>query len=197
MLRRLLFDELGKAIGGVDEFNLDATRWGNVFHSGFDEHFQTARHIKRYANGLRVTLPLVAGEVDLIDFLALELLRVFHPEVYAEMRALKEFLAPQPILYGGREQDREGLRSAFDSLTAKASGQHRDAVRSLLREIFPALERIERSVTWAGEIVAPKPMVASGLFPAFPMSSFVGAIGTAMTLFGRRSSRALRATMSL
>ncbi|MCK5805803.1 MAG: NTPase KAP, partial [Lentisphaeria bacterium] len=81
-IHRILFAEMDVVLESLKTRPLDQHRWGNVFHSGFKEHFRTIRHIKRYANGLRLTLAPLAEEVDLVDFLAIELIRVFHPEVY-------------------------------------------------------------------------------------------------------------------
>lgn len=47
--------------------------------------FPTLRCAKRYLNGLYSTLPLIKNEVNLQDFLILELIRIFYPEVYEDI----------------------------------------------------------------------------------------------------------------
>jgi len=47
--------------------------------------FKTLRHAKRYLNGLRSTLPSVKNEVNLCDFLILEVIRIFFPRVYYDI----------------------------------------------------------------------------------------------------------------
>jgi len=47
--------------------------------------FPTFRYAKRYLNGLYSTLPVIKNEINLQDFLVLELIRIFYPEVYEDI----------------------------------------------------------------------------------------------------------------
>lgn len=119
-IHRILFAEMDVVLESLKTRPLDQHRWGNVFHSGFKEHFRTIRHIKRYANGLRLTLAPLAEEVDLVDFLAIELIRVFHPEVYLGIVQGKDMLAPNRL--GFRDGvPAERLSEWTEALCAKAS----------------------------------------------------------------------------
>jgi predicted KAP-like P-loop ATPase len=146
---RILFGEMDAVLETLKTRPLDQHRWGNVFHSGFKEHFRTIRHIKRYANGLRLTLAPVGEEVDLVDFLAVELLRVFHPEVYLGVVRGKEMLAP--VHQGSSDGvPVERLREWTEALCAKSSPGFQDQVRQLLRELFPELARAYANTTYDG-----------------------------------------------
>ena len=137
-IRDILFTEMNMVLESLETRSLDEHRWGELFHSGFKEHFRTIRHVKRFANGLRLTLPPVAQEVDLVDFLAIELFRVFHPEIYGEVVRGKDMLA----FNGIGEQDQlpaERIKQWTESLCSKASPGFKDPVRSLLRQLFPPL----------------------------------------------------------
>ncbi len=136
---RILFRELDSVIGSMKTRPLDGHRWANLFHSGFKDHFRTIRHIKRYTNGLRLTLAPVAEEVDLVDFLAVELIRVFHPEVYQGISAGKEQLAP---MRSGAVENTDRLRDWIEGVCATASPGFLEHVRDVLRQIFPELGRI-------------------------------------------------------
>lgn len=144
---QILFAEMDTVLGAMKTRPLDQHRWGNVFHSGFKEHFRTIRHVKRYANGLRLTLAPVSEEVDLVDFLAIELLRVFHPEVYLGVIAGKDILAPARLGYRDAVPvDR--LRQWVEALSAKASPGSQEHVLSLLKELFPELARVYRNTVY-------------------------------------------------
>ena len=133
---RVLFGELESLIQALDARPLDNHRWGNLFLSGFKEHFRTIRHVKRYANGLRFTLPLVAQEVDVVDFLGVELIRTFHPEVYGEMVLSKEMLA---FSAGGERKAPEEVRKWTECLCGKTSDGQHQSVKKLLIELFPTV----------------------------------------------------------
>lgn len=138
-LDRILFSELDAVLTSQETRPLDSHRWVNTFHSGFREHFWTIRRIKRYANGLRLTLPLVALEVDIVDFLAVELIRTFHPEVYQAIARSKSLLT-------GRSRtgvDTEALRSWLGNVRSQASENGGDLVAKLAKQLFPKLAAVD------------------------------------------------------
>ncbi|MFO0726474.1 MAG: P-loop NTPase fold protein [Myxococcota bacterium] len=144
---RILFGEMDAVLDALRTRPHDQHRWGNVFNSGFKEHFRTIRHIKRYANGLRLTLAPVSQEVDLVDFLVVELLRVFHPEVYFGVAGGKEMLAPTGT--GHREGvPVERLREWVEQLCKKASPGFESSVKELLRQLFPELARVYSNMAY-------------------------------------------------
>jgi hypothetical protein len=52
-----------------------------IYQTQIRKLFKTLRHVKRYLNGLRSTLPPIKNEVNLHDFLILEVIRVSCPRV--------------------------------------------------------------------------------------------------------------------
>lgn len=147
-LHKILFEEMDAVLESMKTRTLDNHRWGNCFQSGFKEHFRTIRQIKRYANGLQLTLAPVSEEVDLVDFMTIELLRVFHPEVYMGVVAGKNMLAP--IRMGNRNKvPVDQLRQWVEALSAKASPGFQEHVLSLLKELFPELARVYRNTHYS------------------------------------------------
>ena len=133
---RILLAELSALIQTLETRPVDMHRWGNLFLSGFRDHFRTIRHVKRYVNGLRFTLPLVAQEVDAVDFLGVELIRTFHPEVYVEMVESTEMLAFSTV---GEHTAPEEIRKRTKCLCGKASDGLHQSVKKLLIELFPTV----------------------------------------------------------
>ena len=86
-----------KTVFGDDRYErlFDAGRYDQVFSESFAQHFNTVRSIKRYVNALRLTLPPVAGQVDLVDFYVIELIRLHYPGVYLQITQNKEMLLNQ------------------------------------------------------------------------------------------------------
>jgi len=77
-----LIEELNTILIGTPEELFDKTYWGNVFWDGIDFFINNVRDIKRLTNAIRITYPSVKGEVNPIDFIAIETIRIFCPEVY-------------------------------------------------------------------------------------------------------------------
>jgi predicted KAP-like P-loop ATPase len=57
----------------------------NKYQTKYRYLFKTLRDAKRYINGLNARLPIAYKEVNLHDFLVLEIIRLFYPEVYKDI----------------------------------------------------------------------------------------------------------------
>ena len=95
-LARFCFKEIKDVLSSLSTRPVDEGRLHSVFDSlGFKEHFRTIRQIKRYINGLKLTLAPVAAEVDLVDFVAIDFLRTFHLKIYSEIAQRQGMLVPE------------------------------------------------------------------------------------------------------
>ena len=116
----------------------DMVRFMNVFHEGIAPAMRTPRDVMRLANSLAVTWPVVGSEVNTADFLALEVLRLLHPDIYRAIRQNKELMC-QGARGDGRNRDAVSRR--YDELLF--GGEPRpanDRLRRVLMRLFPSLE---------------------------------------------------------
>ncbi len=119
----------------------DARRYDQVFAKGFAWHFNTVRSIKRYVNALRLTLPPVAGQVDLVDFYVIELIRLHYPGVYLQVTQNKYMLLDQSADKGTAMRRGEWLAKVRELLRELDTPAHlRDSVADLLCILFPDLD---------------------------------------------------------
>ena len=147
-----LFDifcaELDAVLTSIETRELEENRYTTALKSSFDTYFQTVRNIKRYTNNLRLTLPLVAQEVNLVDFLVVEIIRLFHPEVYARIAKEKGTLTPDAWHVGLRrgsftdDKYEEELRARVDYLCQKLPDEHKESVVLLLQLLFPEVDGV-------------------------------------------------------
>lgn len=77
-----LFDELAISKEKREKFYKD---FHLIYLMQISKFFKTLRRVKRYVNGLRSTLPLVKNEVNLYDFLILEIICNFFPKIYDDI----------------------------------------------------------------------------------------------------------------
>lgn len=77
-----LFDELAISKERREKFKKD---FPLIYLMQIRKYFKTLRRVKRYLNGLRLTLPLVKNEVNLHDFLILEIIRNFFSKIYNDI----------------------------------------------------------------------------------------------------------------
>lgn len=132
-----LVDELATKENGFEQ-----TRWGNVAIGGIRPFIRNLRDVRRLIASIDIHLPLHRGtrvfEVNVIDFIALETLRVFEPSMHAALSPHRELLLQSQRFSGdGREQEH---RAAIDALVDLASEERRKTCRDLLKQLFPTIE---------------------------------------------------------
>jgi len=100
------------------------------------------RDVKRLVNALKVTYLLVKGEVNPMDFIAIETLRIFSPTAYDIVRL-------NPVMFTGTsdtytenrlEIDIKEVKEFHEKWLEKLPVTERDIVKNLLISIFPKLE---------------------------------------------------------
>lgn len=135
LLFRIFFEQLHGVVAQVPQTTWDERRWVNLFHAGLKGFFSNVRDIKRFINALRLNYGLVAGEVNPIDFIGVEALRVFVPEAYVAMAQNKEFFVGTRRLLGRQQPVSQGL----DNLLSGVDESQREAVRAIWGQLFPQM----------------------------------------------------------
>lgn len=149
-LRAALFRRLDQVLGDTSDGLFDQSYWTNVFHDGIDPLIQVPRDVVRFANTLSVTYPAVRGEVNPVDFIALEAIRVFLPDLYDVVRT-------NPERFSGHSRDDryEGDRNAAQAFHQQWANEIPEALRestqALLERIFPRIGRMGYGADWLAE----------------------------------------------
>lgn len=168
-LRQALFSRLDAVMSPTPEGIFDSTHWTNIFHSGLDPLFTVPRDVVRLTNALSVTYPAVAGEVNPVDFIAIESLRVFLPGVYDAIRTSPEEFTGHESHHdkGDRKRDaafhERWLNAVPDPLRA--------STREMVEHLFPHLEAVWSNTYYSGDLVGEwrrhLRVCAPDIFPAY------------------------------
>ena len=135
-LRKLLFARLSEITAGTDEANFDAVYWANAYYSGIDHFIVTPRDVVRLINVLRATYPSVKDEVNPVDFISIEAIRVFMPKLYDEIRSNQDLLAGTSA-ESGRDNKIEQKKKVFVTWLELLEEGDRDSANKLLSLLFP------------------------------------------------------------
>jgi hypothetical protein len=118
------------------------TRWGNAFVGCIQPFLRNMRDARRLISSIAFHMPLHASgkvfEVNIIDFLQLETLRVFEADLHAAL-----FRERTLVLQEGRfrgDGRRDGDKAAAERLLEVASAERRELARDALKAMFPPLE---------------------------------------------------------
>jgi predicted KAP-like P-loop ATPase len=143
-LREQLLVEIAEICGAADADI--STRFMNVFYDVVVPEIRMPRDLIRLANCLAVTWPAVGHEVDRADFVGLEVLRVFRPNLYRAIRANKVRLTTTTAptsRWTQVEQDQ------FDkNLLSSVPEAERERLRRALTRLFPPLESVWDNVIY-------------------------------------------------
>lgn len=133
-LRRLLFEKLDSVLGETAKQLFNPTRWSNVYFQGIDYFITNLRDIVHLTDMLTVTYPAVECEVNPVDFIALEALRVFCPIVYEIIPKNKNAFVEESNF------SLDELKNFHNFWLAQLPDEDKQPVKKLLMYLFPKLE---------------------------------------------------------
>lgn len=147
-LRSQLLTTADDVMGAPPEAKMQ--RFWNVFYDVVAPSIRTPRDVVRLSNTIKVSWPAVTENVDRADFLAIESLRLFVPEVHQAIRNHGNMLVgPQT----DRNHNQQELKAEYERIFLEAvpSRGRREQVKIALRRLFPRLDSIWGNVWYSEE----------------------------------------------
>lgn len=143
-LHSLLFSKLDQIIeqdkSATEMF--DSNRWGNIFHGALYAYFDNLRNVYRFTSTLSFHFSLLKGksafEVNPVDLIVIECIRVFEPEVYKEIARSKDIFTKNGSSEYGRSK--ESTTSLIKGILDKANEDKKELIKELIKQLFPTIE---------------------------------------------------------
>ncbi|PKG39144.1 KAP family P-loop NTPase fold protein [Psychromonas sp. Urea-02u-13] len=152
-IHELLFQQLNEILD-TDKFaitSFNPTYWGNVFHSSLADYFNNLRNVYRFTSTFSFHFSLYQGEnafeVNPVDLIAIECLRLFEPDLYKKISQSKDFFTNYGTINDRDARAKE--EEKYNQILNLASG-NKDRLKGLLHHIFPGLERISGTTYASG-----------------------------------------------
>lgn len=120
-----------RTICGVSDDDAQDIHFKEVFNA-ISPYLNTPRDLVRLSNAMTVSWPPVAGEVDIADYMGLEIIRLFEPKLYNIVRMSKGSLCENKF---GLD-DYESLRREIQPFLVPVSDEHKKHAESILMIIF-------------------------------------------------------------
>ncbi len=134
ILRNGLGKRLDEILKGTPAYLFKWDYWQSVLYNGFDKFFTVPRNIVRFCNTFSVTYPAVRGEVNAVDFIVIEAIRFFLPELYMYIRENQnEFIGT----YYGKNLSDKNLITILDTFVPE---DMRQSMEKILKLLFPYIE---------------------------------------------------------
>ena len=157
-LRKILSSDLEDTIKNVydiEEVTLegnDEKRWNDLLYKGFQKPFQTIRDIKRYISSLRLNWSIVEREdVNQIDFIAIEAIRVFAPKVYSGIAANQSLFTGLHHHLSSGDDAKKNLNLKLNELIDELPVELREPIRGTCEVLFPQLDNGNYGSDWQKE----------------------------------------------
>lgn len=135
---QVLFEGVERVLGTSGSERVKQTYWGNIYFGSLRQYFRDLRDVKRFLATLEFHANLLRTngtfEVNPVDLIAVEALRLFAPDLYRKVRDSKA------LLTGSRSPDASDKKQAAEDIQGLVSGLPADkagAARELIRSLFP------------------------------------------------------------
>jgi predicted KAP-like P-loop ATPase len=138
-LPQMLFDDLrGLMAANPHSSAVTDEHCDQIFSPGIESLIETPRDVVRLMNVLGLTYPPVCRELNPVDFIAVEAMRVFLPDLYDTIRRHPAAFAGEPraVAVAGTAAE---SREFHDAWAAELSDRVREAAQTLVLRLFPAV----------------------------------------------------------
>ncbi|HGZ6774434.1 TPA: P-loop NTPase fold protein [Vibrio parahaemolyticus] len=125
------------------------------FYHGFDNLITTPRKAKLYGNTLLFSLPILKGEVNHVDLMLIEGLRVFCPTVYDMIKVNHRHFTGLlgSSQYHSKDKDIEHIKKLVSTAISNDSILDKEGITSLLMQLFPKLEGVFGNHSYASDFL--------------------------------------------
>lgn len=139
VLQSKIVAEFNDVLGDVKNLRLDQERWPDVLSELILPLIENLRDITRLATSARPTLEVLGADIDAVDLMALETVRVFKPALFSELHKHTALLTTVSDNYG-YSNDTTRQEKQIEKLIEIADGD-KEYVDRLISRIFPAAKR--------------------------------------------------------
>ena len=153
-LRQYCFEGVDEAIK-ISEIELTEEQvqsFVRYFVDGIENRLKTPRMCKRYANALTFALPILVGEVNSVDLMLIEGIRVFYPSLYTFIRRNREiFAGTHSGSHYRTDKDKEPAIQAIEQAIGQFPKDDEENIRELLKILFPRLSGLYGNVHYGSD----------------------------------------------
>lgn len=151
-LKQFCFQLVDKAINST---NISLTedevrRFVREFTSNILIKLDTPRLAVRYGNTLSFSMPLLAGEVNLVDLMLIEAIKIFYPNYYEFVKSNPEYFigSYSERFSSGKDTNKvSSLKEHLELLGTNLTKKQRSCIQQLLEELFPRLNEVFHNYT--------------------------------------------------
>ncbi|CAB4861610.1 unannotated protein [freshwater metagenome] len=151
LIRSQVFARLDPILDGVKDLRFNQDDWSDVYFEVVEPLLTSLRDVSRLAVSAQPTVRALGSEVETVDLIALEAIRIFRPEFFEKIHAVRTTLTEVSDPWGDRDRARQ--KAEIDALLLMA-GDDADIVKKLIRRVFPAARRYTENTSYGHDFLA-------------------------------------------
>ena len=148
-------------INSHSNVNFDAKRWANIYHAGLKFYFHNLRNVYRFTSSLAFQFSLFSGrktfEVNTVDLIAIECLRIFESEAIKELSNSSKAFTTFKATSSSSTYEKENFNRQIERVIDKVSIDRKNQFKSIIIELFPTTEWILNNTYYPSEIYSRLP----------------------------------------
>jgi hypothetical protein len=149
-LRDFCFKQVDKAIASnnIELSKIEINRFVDMFASCLLFRLSTPRMAIRYGNALAFAMPLLYKEVNTVDLMLIEAIKVFYPELYDFIKNNSEYFLRgyssdfTRISDSKNEKRKTQCKEEIDKIAKSYTDKEFEPIKKLLIELFPVLNEV-------------------------------------------------------
>lgn len=146
-----MLERLSLVVNGlIDDERFDPDRWPDVLAEILMPLIGNMRDVNRYLISLRPTLAALGRDIQTVDLIALDAVRIFRPHWFSQLKTLRTALTnTSGTNFGGPGKNKQ-FQAEIDRFIDKA-GNESSVARSLILRIFPAASQYLSNTVYGSE----------------------------------------------
>jgi hypothetical protein len=134
-----VLNQLQGLLDGIDgEPKFDESRWPDIFFEVVRPLIGSMRDVARFTLSASPVVAALGREVEIVDVVAMEAVRIFRPEIFAQLQTMRQALTqPSSIGYGSGKNPNH--QAAIDKLL-EIAGPDQGIVKHLFGRVFPVAQ---------------------------------------------------------
>ena len=137
-------------VSGIEITEKQAQDFARNFKNGFSDYITTPRKAKKYGNILMFSLPILKGEVNPIELMLIEGIRVFYPKLYETIRSNENaFIGTlHREIYNDNENEKNRIKYLVENALENTDSHSHKNIIKLLKTLFPKIRSVYDNLSY-------------------------------------------------